>query len=160
MRTAAAKRSKETLDRFLCPECGKSFKTPGALGGHRAYVHKSAKTGAKPAKAPAVQFVCPECGKNFKNAGALGGHRAYIHKGWKKETEVIGGAITLPPAASSSTANGAHDHLRAARESLIGLEQQFEIELKRLAEVQADRERVRRELDAVNTALQVFGDKI
>ena len=47
---------------------------------------------------------------------------------------------------------------RRARSALVGRDQDIEGELKRLTELQAEKERVRRELDAVNAALEVFGD--
>ena len=147
---------------------------------------QAARKGAAPKTAASASdvpgpAVCPECSKTFKNEAALGGHRAYLHKGPKKVSELASpqivaavptdnalkkgaGAAKLQtpglshPAASSPIVNSAHEHLRAAREALVGRDHHIEGELKRLTELQAEKERVRRELDAVNAALQVFGD--
>ena len=128
----------------VCPECGKAFKTLAGLGGHRAYFHKAPKEGTGAAK-PQV---------------ALTGQRAPTHSAVKKGANA---AEHQPPAVShpsflTPSLNSAHEHLRAAREALAGRHQQIEDELKRITELQADKERVQRELDAVNTALQAFSD--
>jgi uncharacterized C2H2 Zn-finger protein len=159
---AATKSASAVFGPAVCPECGKTFKNRGSLVGHMTFIHRAPKKESEPAKAQLVLAVCPECGKTFKNRSALGGHMASIHKDVKKGAEVAKPQIpVLPqPAGSSPTLTSAHEHLRAAREALVGRDQHIEDELQRLTELQAEKERVRRELDAVNAALQVFGDNV
>ena len=126
----------------VCPDCGKTFKTQGALGGHRAYLHRIAPRNDAPASRQIVRAK--------SSAGGL--------------TAGAAAATSQPPPAlshpgfSTSSLNSAHEHLREAREALVGRHQQIEDELNRLTGLQAEKERVQRELDAVNSALQVFGD--
>lgn len=50
-----------------CPECGKDFDSPQALGGHKA-AHEEGS------------YDCPKCGKDFDSPKALGGHMGWHSK--------------------------------------------------------------------------------
>jgi hypothetical protein len=100
-----------------------------------AYLHKNQKKGSEPAKHHAVEEIRPI-------------------------VEVPAASAESAPAQSEPPTikpGSPHEYLRAARDVLIGREQHIEAELKRLRDLEAEKEQVRRELDAVNTALQVFG---
>lgn len=80
-------------DGFKCDECGKTFATGAALGGHRAH-HSGAEQRAErkaavaaisivPTDKPPSQLVkitCPECGETVK-AQSFGGHVRTLHPG-------------------------------------------------------------------------------
>ena len=130
----------------ICPDCGKAFKSQAALGGHRAYLHKKGpKKAAEPASTRIVAAV------STQSDGKTGTGAA------KPRTPAMAKSMA---AAPRPTLNGAHEHLRAAHEALVGRDEYIEGELKRLTELQTEKEQVRRELDAVNAALQVFGDNV
>ena len=137
---APSKSASAVSGSFVCPGCGKAFKTLAALGGHRAYLHKSApKKAAQPISRQIARAVSSIAGK--RKAGT-------------PKPQIFPSSMAVAP---SPILNSAHEHLRAAREALVGRDQYIEGELKRLTELQAEKERVRRELDALDTALEVFG---
>jgi uncharacterized Zn finger protein (UPF0148 family) len=139
----AGKLQSAVTGRIVCPDCGRTFKTQAALGGHRAYLHKTAPKKAQSAR---PQMVAPASRDNVGKKSATSS---------KEESPDI--AIAT---AASPILNTPEEHLRAAREALVARDQQIEDELKRVTDLQAEKERVRRELDAVNTALEVFGEKV
>jgi hypothetical protein len=53
--------------------------------------------------------------------------------------------------------NGAHEHLQTALQELTQRNQQIEADLARLEGLQAEKEIIRKQIDAVNVALQAFG---
>src|ERR1700736_145814 len=104
-------------------EYAKWIKDPNRL--QAARTPASQRKAAKSARAVTGPAVCPECGKTFKNRGALGGHMTYIHKAVEKGAKVAEPQLPAPPqpAAWSPTLTSAHEHLRAAREALVGRDQ-------------------------------------
>lgn len=132
-------------------------------------------------KKPAEKFVCPECAKEFQNLAGLRGHLAYKHKAPPKvekstkprppkarEKEKKGDSVTrsetgpgtttapaAPIAAVSNTA--AHEHLKTALQELTQRNRQIDEELARMESLQVEKEMMRKQIDAVNSALQAFG---
>ena len=52
---------------------------------------------------------------------------------------------------------GAHEHLQAALQELTQRNQQIEADLARLEDLHVEKESIRKQIDAVNAALQAFG---
>jgi hypothetical protein len=70
--------------------------------------------------------------------------------------------VTVPAAASEAPAaavsnNGAHEHLKTALEELTQRSRQIGEELSRMEGLQAEKEIIRKQIDAVGSALQAFG---
>ena len=63
-------------------------------------------------------------------------------------------SVPMPGAAPNS---GAHEYLQTALQELTQRNQQIEADLARLEGLQAEKEIIRKQIDAVNTALQAFG---
>ena len=53
--------------------------------------------------------------------------------------------------------NGAHEHLKTALEVLTQRSRRIEKELSRMEALQAEKEAIHKQIDAVNSALQAFG---
>jgi hypothetical protein len=64
-------------------------------------------------------------------------------------------APTVPAAAVSN--NGAHEHLKTALLELTQRNRQIDDELARMEGLQAEKEIISKQIDAVNVALQAFG---
>ena len=64
---AANKPDKAVPGPVVCPDCGKTFKTLAALGGHRAYLHKTLKKTTGTAK---PQIPAPAKSDASKSAGS------------------------------------------------------------------------------------------
>jgi hypothetical protein len=117
----------------------------------------------------AEKFVCPECAKDFQNLAGLRGHLAYKHKAptkvekstksrslqTPKSLPVARSAPTVPAAAVSN--NSAHEHLKTALLELTQRNRQIDDELARMEGLQAEKEIISKQIDAVNVALQAFG---
>jgi hypothetical protein len=63
-------------------------------------------------------------------------------------------SVPMPGAVPNS---GAHEHLQTALQELTQRNQQIEADLARLEGLQAEKEIIRKQIDAVNAALQAFG---
>jgi len=130
---------------------------------------------------------CPHCGQIFQRAQGLAGHIRYKHaavvsKAAQPTAKKNGNAVpalepvapllgpgespsetkSVPTTASVSAAqgvpnNGAHEHLKTALEALSQRQQQIDAKLTRMEALQSEKEMIRKQLDAVNTALQAFG---
>ena len=61
------------------------------------------------------------------------------------------------PMSGAVPNSGAHEHLQAALQELTQRNQQIEADLARLEGLQAEKELIRKQIDAVNAALQAFG---
>ena len=102
---------------------------------------------------------CPHCGKSFQNTQGLSGHIRYQHSKQNAPTtpqpdvrqKVKVGAPTLPSTK-------AHEHLQAAFAVLSQRDREIEEAITRLEALKTEKEAVRREPEAVNAALGVFGE--
>ena len=72
-----------------------------------------------------------------------------------KSLPVTRSAPTVPAAAVSPT--DAHEHLKAALLELTQRNRQIDEDLARMEGLQAEKEIIRKQIDAVNAALQAFG---
>lgn len=104
------KEDKEEELPFVCPVCGKGFKSGKALGGHKRMHNQAATTSTsstnrnfmykKPratatATATATTSICPTCFKTFQSRKALYGHmRSHPERNWRG---------IQPPSSSSSS---------------------------------------------------------
>jgi uncharacterized C2H2 Zn-finger protein len=118
-------------------------------------------TAQKNSRPPQKRFQCPQCGKIFQNAQGLSGHLRYLHPKPKRPASVPGPAAkqqakVSAPAPVSST--GAHEHLKAAFAVLNQRDGEINQAITRLEALKAERETVRRELEAVTAALNLFGE--
>lgn len=106
------------------------------------------------------KFTCAHCGKNFQNAQGLSGHIRYQHPDGKVSVKSGEGRHDLQVKASSPAANtGAHGHLQAAFAMLSQRDREIEEEIARLQSLTAEKEIIRRELDAVKSALAVLSER-
>ena len=69
-------------------------------------------------------------------------------------TVSVAASVPMPGAVPNS---GAHEHLQTALQELTQRNQQIEADLARLEGLQAEKEINRKQIDAVNAALQAFG---
>ena len=69
-------------------------------------------------------------------------------------TVSVAASVLMPGAVLNS---GAHEHLQTALQELTQRNQQIETDLARLEGLQAEKEIIRKQIDAVNAALQAFG---
>lgn len=106
------------------------------------------------------KFTCAHCGRNFQNAQGLSGHIRYQHPDRKLSVKTGEGRHDLEVKASSPAADtGAHGHLQAAFAMLSQRDREIAEEIARLQSLTAEKEIVRRELDAVNAALKVLAER-
>jgi hypothetical protein len=101
---------------------------------------------------------CPHCGKSFHNAQGLSGHLRSQHPSQNAPTTPVPdvkqkGEVGAPALPST----GAHEHLRAAFAVLSQRNKEIDEAITRLEALKAEKETVRRKLEAVNAALEVFG---
>ena len=61
------------------------------------------------------------------------------------------------PTLGAVPNGGAHEHLQAALQELTQRNQQIEVDLARLEVLHVEKESIRKQIDAVNVALQAFG---
>jgi hypothetical protein len=116
-------------------------------------------------KNPGVQqksLKCPHCGKSFQNSQGLSGHIRYQHKSQKAHTptaqpEARRKAKVSAPAPVTNT--GAYEHLKAAFAVLNQRDGEIDRAITRLEALKTEKEIVRRELQAVTAALNVFGER-
>jgi uncharacterized C2H2 Zn-finger protein len=127
------------------------------------------------------KLSCPHCGQTFQRAQALGGHIRYKHASLaskparpkEKEKEkkdnsrkapeslpVTTPAPTVPaasvPMLTTVPSTGAQEHLQTALQELTERNHQIDEDLARLEGLQAEKEIIRKQIDAVNSALQAF----
>jgi hypothetical protein len=69
-------------------------------------------------------------------------------------TVSVAASVAMSGAVPNS---GAHEHLQTALQELTQRNQQIEADLARLEGLQAEKEIIRKQIDAVNVALQAFG---
>jgi hypothetical protein len=127
-------------NKLSCPHCGQTFQRAQALGGHIRYKHASTLA-AKPTRPQAKE---KEKKDNRRKAPAL---------------PVTTPAPTVPPAAPMPRAvpnSGAYEHLQTALQELTQRNHQIDEDLARLEGLQAEKEIIRKQIDAVNSALQAF----
>ncbi len=107
------------------------------------------------------KLKCPHCGKIFQAPQGLAGHIRFAHadkftarkvqpeqKDGKRDTGV--------PIPVSMPNTGAHEHLKTALEVLMQRNREIEEQLARIEPLQAEKETVRKQIEAVNTAMQPF----
>ena len=128
-----------------CPHCGQTFSRPQALGGHIRYKHGSI---SPPQPAPAEA-------KNVKQATTPPMPKSVL----TPESSPL--LVKVPEAASEAqpvavAKNGAHEHLKTALEELTQRSRQIDEELSRMEALQAEKETIRKQIDAVNSALHAF----
>ena len=66
----------------------------------------------------------------------------------------VAASVPMPGAVPNG---GAHEHIQTALQELTQRNQQIEADLARLEGLQAEKEIIRKQIDAVNAALQAFG---
>jgi hypothetical protein len=131
--------------KLTCPHCGQTFARPQALGGHIRYKHGSL-TSPQPAQAEA---------KQVKKAATTPKPKSLVTaESLPSPVNVPAATPEVPPAGVSN--NGAHDHLKTALEELTQCSRQIDEELSHMGALQAEKEIIRRQIDAVNSALQAF----
>jgi hypothetical protein len=116
-------------------------------------------------KKQSKKSVCPHCGKAFHSRG-LPGHIRYNHPGnpsvltalpkdEAEEPKVKRQSVKLvAPATAVNTS--VYQSLQTAIEVLKKRDREIQEELFRLADLQAEKEAIGRELEAVETAIKVF----
>ena len=119
-------------------------------------------TAHKDSRQPQKKFKCPQCGNIFQNAQGLSGHLRYLHAKPKRLASVpepaAGQQVKVsPPALVSST--GAYEHLKAAFGALNQRDREIDQAITRLEALKGEKETVRRELEAVTAALNVFRER-
>jgi uncharacterized C2H2 Zn-finger protein len=119
-------------------------------------------TAQKNSRQPQKKFKCPQCGKIFQNAQGLSGHLRYLHPKPKRPASVPEPAAEQQAKVSAPAPvpnTGAHEHLKAAFAVLNQRDREIDQAITRLEALKAEKETVRRELEAVTAALNVFGER-
>jgi len=123
------------------------------------------------------KLTCPHCGQTFNRSQGLAGHIRYKHaetlpsktaqpKAKKEEKKKKKGS-TVPMSESLAAAQSApvpvavpntsaHEHLKTALEALTQRNRHIDEELVRLEAWQAEKETIRKQIDALNLAMQAF----
>jgi uncharacterized C2H2 Zn-finger protein len=137
--SAMPKATQNRKKALRCPHCGKTFQRAQALGGHVRYVH-------------ADKLGLPKVATTKRKA-KTGGKRPTL-KDTKPPTLPVGTGGSLRGAPLLNT--GAHEHLTTALEMLMQRSRQIEEELGRVETLQAEQAAIRKQIDAINAAMQVF----
>jgi transposase-like protein len=127
-----------------CPHCGRAFERPQAFASHLRFAHAD----TLPSK------TAPPKAKKEKK-----GHTEPVPRSVPVAVAVVPAsalASVSPPVPAIVSNTGAHEHLKTALEGLMQRERQIEEELSRLTALQAEKETLRKQIDAVNSALQAF----
>jgi hypothetical protein len=121
------------------------------------------------------KLTCPHCDQTFNRSQGLAGHIRYKHAERlpsktaqpkaKNEEEKKGITVSMSesfPAAQSAPVPvavpniGAHEHLKTALEALTQRKRYIDEELVRMEALQAEKETIRKQIDALNLAMQAF----
>ena len=129
-----------------CPHCGRAFERPQALASHLRFAHAD----TLPSKTAHLQAKKKEeKGRTEPTLGSVPVAVAAVPASALAP-------VTLPvPVVVSST--GAHEHLKTVLEGLTQRQRQVEEELSRMAALQSEKEILRKQIDALNLAMQAFG---
>jgi len=129
-----------------CPHCGRAFERPQALASHLRFAHAD----TLPSKTAHLQAKKKEeKGRTEPTLGSVPVAVAAVPASALAH-------VTLPvPVVVSST--GAPEHLKTALEGLTQRQRQVEEELSRMAALQSEKEILRKQIDALNLAMQAFG---
>jgi uncharacterized C2H2 Zn-finger protein len=120
------------------------------------------------------KLTCPHCDQTFNRSQGLAGHIRYKHaetlpsktaqpkakKEKKKGSRVsmsesfLAAQSAAVPVAVPST--GAHEHLKTALEAVTQRNRHIDEELVRMEALQAEKETIRKQIDALNLAMQAF----
>lgn len=106
-------------------------------------------------------LTCPHCDQTYNTRPALAAHIR------DKHANTLPSGIAQPQAKKEKKGNampvsvalpsmGAHEHLKTALEALTQRNRQITEELARREALQAEKQVIRKQIDAVNSALQVF----
>jgi hypothetical protein len=143
-----------TAEKFVCPECAKEFQNLAGLRGHLAYKHKAPTKMEKSTKRRSVG-VPPKGATVTPKSSATQSRPRTESLQTPKALPVTRSAPKVPVAAVSN--NGAHEHLKTALRELTQRNRQIDEELARMEGLQAEKEIVSKQIDAVSAALQAFG---
>ena len=130
--------------KLTCPHCGQTFGRAQALGGHIRFKHPSIPS-SEAAQAEVKEVAAPPTRK-----------RVPAPESSPLSVNSPTFASEAQPAAMSK--NGAHEHLKTALKELTERSRQIDEELSRMEALQAEKELIRKQIDAVNSALQAFAD--
>ena len=108
------------------------------------------------------KLTCPHCGRTYNAPRELAAHIRDKHADTlasrtaqsKAKKEKKANTVTVSVAVPSTDA---HEHLKAALEALTQRDRQIAGELAHREALQAEKEIIRKQIDAVNAALQAFG---
>ncbi|GAQ79384.1 hypothetical protein KFL_000290340 [Klebsormidium nitens] len=113
----SGKSSEQEDGEFTCPECGRSFASAQALGGHKGS-HRSSREEPTPTPAKVVEmgFQCQICGAIFSNGQALGGHKGshkptdvYTEEDKRQNARRSSSGVASPPVRRRPAENNATD---------------------------------------------------
>lgn len=157
-----------TESKLECPHCGKKFAALSGLASHLHFVHPGKKAGAQPKTAQSAAVAakpdagagahkCSHCGQSFTAPHRLAQHIQFRHAG-KSPAKAAPAASTTAsvsaiPAAPATTVQG---HLASALQELTQRQRDIELQLARIDSLNAEKEAIGRQIDALNTALEAF----
>lgn len=133
--------------KLTCPHCGQTFGRAQALGGHIRFKHGSISS-SLPAQA--------EAGKAKNVAAPPTPERVPAPESSPLSIATPAATSEAQPGVVSS--DGAHEHLKTALEKLTQRSRQIDEELSRMEALQAEKELIRKQIEAVNSALQAFAN--
>jgi hypothetical protein len=134
-------------------------------------VSKWMKSGIEAKQHPQKTAVlrCPHCDQTFQRPQGLSGHVRYKHGSLAAikvapplEKVEIPTADPMPDEATMTVGaanTGVSKYLKTALEQLTRRQRQIEQELGRMEALQAEREVIRKQIDALSVAMQAFGVK-
>ena len=150
------KRRQNNKKKLTCPHCGQTFHRAQALGGHIRYKHaetlasrpaaaKGRKKDETPVAAPEPNLEASRVAESMLEPVAV-------------VAAVESSAVLVVSTESAVTNTGAHQHLKTALAELIERQRQIDEDLARLQALQAEKEVVGKQINAVKLAVQAFGD--
>src|SRR6266567_3501730 len=151
----AARTKTITSEKFVCPECAKEFQNLAGLRGHLAYKHKAPTKIENSTKSRSVRVQPKGAATGTPKPSALEPRPTSESLQTRKLLPVTRTAPRVPAAAVSNT--GAHEHLKTALRELTQRNRQIDEELARMEGLQAEKETISKQIDAVNGAMQAFG---